>query len=59
MEGALGLESRHLNSNSNSVFGSFMPLGGYFESLSLSFLTCKMGIIITILLNLIGATQCM
>lgn len=43
MEGALGLESEHLNSNSNSAFVSFMTLGGYLDSLSLSFLICKMG----------------
>lgn len=52
MEETRDLESGNPSSSSCSVFMSFMTLGGYLDSNSLSFLICKMGIIITVLLNL-------
>lgn len=51
MEETLDLESEHLSSNSSSVFVSFVTLGGYLDSNSLSFLICKVGIVITVLLT--------
>lgn len=52
MEETRDLESGNPSFSSRSVFIIFMTLGGYLDSNSLSLLICKMGIIITVLLNL-------